>query len=286
MAAKGIPPRATSRPNDRRRGGFVEGQGGGSLLVTRLDNAIRMGLPIYAVVAYVATHSDGIHTSIPAPGLGLLGMATGGKASPLAHALAKFGLTPDDIAVVSKHDTSTKANDPNENQLHQLMHQTIGRTPGNPLIVHSQKAWLGHAKGGAGAWQANAAIQMLQTGIVPGNPNLDDVDPAMAAYPTMCFSDRTLHLGAGNISALLFTSLGFGHVGAGALFLHPNFALRILKSADLAAYATRRAKREQWSRTRAWEILLGKAPAYERRMEKPYRTAAEEAQALLTTTVE
>ncbi|MBI2346549.1 MAG: hypothetical protein HYV03_06670 [Deltaproteobacteria bacterium] len=57
-----------------------------------------------------------------------------------------------------------------------------------------------------------------------------------------------------------------------------------LEIQELAVYTTRRATREQWSRTHAWEILLGKAPAYERRMEKPYRTAAEEAQALLTTT--
>ncbi|MBI4365840.1 MAG: SDR family NAD(P)-dependent oxidoreductase [Deltaproteobacteria bacterium] len=282
MAAKGLVPGAMSRPNDRRRGGFVEAQGGGTLLVTRLDHAVRMGLPIYAVIGYVATHSDGIHTSIPAPGLGLLGMAAGGKASPLARALAAFGLTADDIAAVSKHDTSTNANDPNENRLHHLLHQAIGRSPGNPLLVHSQKAVLGHAKGGAGAWQANAAIQMLLTGTVPGNPNLDDVDPAMAAYPTMCFSDRPVHLGPARCKAVMFTSLGFGHVGAGALFIHPDYALRGLPPTELAAYAKRRAVREAWHRRHGWEILLGKTPAYERRTEKPYRTTEEEAQALLS----
>ena len=168
-----------------------------------------------------------------------------------------------------------------QNQLHHLMQQALGRSPGNPLVVHSQKAWLGHAKGGAGAWQGNAGVQMLATGIIPGNQNLDDVDPAMAKYPTMCFTDRSLHLGTEHCKAVLFTSLGFGHVGAGALFVHPDFALRLLPPTELAAYAKRRAAREAWSTRRQWEILLGKTPAYERRTVKPYHTPEEEARALL-----
>lgn len=37
------------------------------------------------------------------------------------HDLAKLGVSADDIAVVSKHDTSTNANDPNESELHNTL---------------------------------------------------------------------------------------------------------------------------------------------------------------------
>ena len=73
----------------------------------------------------------------------------------------------DDIAVVSKHDTSTELNDPNEADLHQRIQDALGRTPGNPLLVVSQKTVTGHAKGGAAAWQVAGVLQTMATGWVP-----------------------------------------------------------------------------------------------------------------------
>src|SRR5699024_12308777 len=70
MAAKGIDERHYRRANDRRRGGFVEPAGGGTILLTRGDFAARMGLPVQGVIAWAGAYADGAHTSIPAPGLG------------------------------------------------------------------------------------------------------------------------------------------------------------------------------------------------------------------------
>ena len=50
MRAKGISDSKFSRANDRRRLGFVEGQGGGTILLARGDLALKMGLPVLAVV--------------------------------------------------------------------------------------------------------------------------------------------------------------------------------------------------------------------------------------------
>ena len=68
MRAKGISDSKFSRANDRRRLGFVEAQGGGTILLARGDLAVKMGLPVLAVVAYAQSFGDGVHTSIPAPG--------------------------------------------------------------------------------------------------------------------------------------------------------------------------------------------------------------------------
>src|SRR6476469_8827551 len=60
MRAKGISDSKFSRANDRRRLGFVEGQGGGTILLARGDLALKMGLPVLAVVAYISYFGDGV----------------------------------------------------------------------------------------------------------------------------------------------------------------------------------------------------------------------------------
>ena len=182
MLAKGIDERRVSRANDRRRGGFVESQGGGTLLLARGDVAARMGLPVLGVVAYASSFADGVHTSIPAPGIGALAAGLGGRESALARSLTALGLTADDIGVVSKHDTSTDANDPNESELHERLAAAIGRSPGNPLFVVSQKTLTGHAKGGAAAFQLVGLTQVLGSGTVPPNRSLDCVDDVLAEH--------------------------------------------------------------------------------------------------------
>ncbi len=101
MLAKGIEPRFFSRANDRRRGGFIESQGGGTVLLTRGSIALELGLPVAGVVGFVHSYADGAHTSIPAPGLGALAAGMGGRESKLVRDLAALGVAPDDIAVVS-----------------------------------------------------------------------------------------------------------------------------------------------------------------------------------------
>ena len=134
MRAKGISDSKFSRANDRRRLGFVESQGGGTILLARGDLALKMGLPVLAVVGYVQSFGDGVHTSIPAPGLGALGAGRGGKESMLARSLAKLGVGADDIAVISKHDTSTLANDPNETELHERLADSTGSLGRRPAV--------------------------------------------------------------------------------------------------------------------------------------------------------
>ena len=127
MRARGISDSKISRANDRRRLGFLEAQGGGTILLARGDLALKMGLPVLAVVGYAQSFADGVHTSIPAPGLGALGAGRGGRDSVLARSLARLGVGADDIAVISKHDTSTLANDPNETELHERLADALGR---------------------------------------------------------------------------------------------------------------------------------------------------------------
>lgn len=247
MYAKGIDPRFFSRANDRRRGGFLEAQGGGTILVTRGDIALKLGLPVAGVVGFIHSYADGIHTSIPAPGLGALAAGMGGAKSKLVRDLAALGVTPDDIAVVSKHDTSTNANDPNESELHNTLAHAIGRTDGNPLFVISQKTLTGHAKGGACIFQINGLTQLFRSGVIPGNASLDCVDPKLARDDHMVWLREPMRIGdcAGScaVKAALATSLGFGHVSGFVALVHPGaFEASVAASAGADALNEWRAK--------------------------------------------
>ncbi|MFT8592468.1 MAG: fatty acid synthase subunit beta domain-containing protein [Bifidobacterium sp.] len=265
MLDKGIAPRFFSRANDRRRGGFLESQGGGTILVTRGDIALKIGLPVAAVVGYIHSFADGGNTSIPAPGLGALAAGLGGKDSQFVHELAKLGVAPDDIAVVSKHDTSTNANDPNESELHNTLAHAIGRADGNPLFVISQKSLTGHAKGGACIFQINGLTQLFDSGVIPANASLDCVDPKLRRDDHMVWLTRHLHIGT--VKAGLVTSLGFGHVsGIGAIISPGAFEAAVAKNAGKKALEEWREKanaRLAAGQRHRIEGMMGRAALYE-----------------------
>ncbi|QUR69872.1 type I polyketide synthase [Mycobacterium spongiae] len=265
MRGRGIDDSKFSRPNDRRRLGFVEAQGGGTILLARGDLALRMGLPVLAVVAFAQSFGDGVHTSIPAPGLGALGAGRGGRDSALASALTKLGVGADDVAVISKHDTSTLANDPNETELHERLADSLGRSEGAPLFVVSQKSLTGHAKGGAAVFQTMGLCQILRDGVIPPNRSLDCVDDELSGAAHFVWVRDTLRLGGRfPIKAGLLTSLGFGHVSGLVALVHPQAFIASLEHGQRADYQRRADARLLAGQRRLASAIAGGAPMYER----------------------
>jgi len=265
MRGRGIHDSKFSRANDRRRLGFVEAQGGGTILLARGDLALKMGLPVLAVVAFAQSFADGVHTSIPAPGLGALGAGRGGKDSPLAQALAKLGLTADDIAVISKHDTSTLANDTNETEMHERLADSLGRSEGAPLFIVSQKSLTGHAKGGAAVFQMMGLCQMLRDGVIPPNRSLDCVDDELSGSAHFVWVRDTLRLGGQfPLKAGVLTSLGFGHVSGLVALAHPQAFIAALDPSQRADYQRRADARLLAGQRRLASAIAGGAPMYER----------------------
>ena len=93
------------------------------------------------------------------------------RVAPLRRALAIWGLNADAIGVLSIHGTSTAANEENETRIWNDIFTSIGRSSGNACPIVAQKSLLGHAKGGAAAWQMAGLIQYINSGIIPGNRN-------------------------------------------------------------------------------------------------------------------
>lgn len=265
MRAKGISDGKFSRANDRRRLGFVEAQGGGTILLARGDLAVKMGLPVLAVVGYAQSFADGVHTSIPAPGLGALGAGRGGKDSVLARSLAKLGVGADDISVIYKHDTSTLANDPNETELHERLADSMGRSEGAPLFIVSQKTLTGHSKGGAAVFQMMGLCQVLRDGVIPPNRSLDCVDDEMATSGHFVWPRETLRMGEKfPLKAGLVTSLGFGHVSGLIALVHPQAFLASLDPEQREDYVRRAEQRTLAGQRRLASAIAGGRPMYEK----------------------
>jgi len=266
---KGFEPNQSSRPCDSRRGGFVEAQGGGTILLCRADKAIELGLPIYGLVAGAWSAADGLQRSVPAPGPGVAAIGAGGKESPLGTALTKLDLSADDIGVISLHGTSTDANDLNETRLHARLAHALGRTSGNPLPVIGQKAVTGHAKGGAAAWQLIGLCQALNDNVVPPMHNLDEPDRRLDDRAPLVFPDREINYPEGELRAGMLTSLGFGHVGAAVCIAHPNVLLEKLTAAQLKAYDDARDARWKQQLIEQYAVLMGEKAYFEGRSDKP-----------------
>ena len=165
------------------------------------------------------------------------------RIAPLRGALATWGLTIDDVGVASFHGTSTMANDKNESDVicQQLKH--LGRKKGNAVLGIFQKYLTGHPKGAAGAWMFNGCLQVLESGLVPGNRNADNVDKVMEKFDYIVYPSRSIQ--TDGVKAFSVTSFGFGQKGAQVIGIHPKYLYATLDKAQYEAYKTKVEARQK-----------------------------------------
>lgn len=174
--------------------------------------------------------------------------------APLRAALAVWNLTIDDIDFASMHGTSTIANDKNESDIIDKQMRQLGRRKGNPVVGVFQKSLTGHPKGGAGAWMLNGALQALNTGIIPGNRNADNIDSVLRKYETIVYPNKTMK--ADSLKAFSVTSFGFGQKGGQVIGVHPRYVLATLERETYEEYRDRRTARQKKTYTRHNQALM------------------------------
>lgn len=165
------------------------------------------------------------------------------RIAPLRGALASWGLTIDDLGVASFHGTSTVANDKNESDVICQQMKHLGRKKGNALLGIFQKYLTGHPKGAAGAWMMNGCLQVLNSGLVPGNRNADNVDKVMEKFDYIVYPSRSIQ--TDGVKAFSVTSFGFGQKGAQAIGIHPKYLFATLDQAQFQAYKTKVQARQK-----------------------------------------
>ena len=165
------------------------------------------------------------------------------RIAPLRGALATWGLTIDDLNVASFHGTSTVANDKNESDVLCQQMKHLGRKKGNALMGIFQKYLTGHPKGAAGAWMFNGCLQVLNTGLVPGNRNADNVDQVMEKFDYIVYPNQSIQ--TDGIKAFSVTSFGFGQKGAQAIGIHPKYLYAALDQAQFQTYKQKVESRQK-----------------------------------------
>lgn len=159
-------PETASRPFDRRRNGFVHGEGAAILVMEELESARRRGAPILAEVIGFGMSADAHHVTAP-PEDGA------GAARAMAKALQSAGLRPEQVDYINAHATSTPVGDIAEARaIHRVFGEHARRLP-----VSSTKSMLGHALGATAALEAVLCVLALRDQLLPPTINLDEPDP-------------------------------------------------------------------------------------------------------------
>lgn len=176
------------------------------------------------------------------------------KIAPLRAALSTWGLTIDDLDLASLHGTSTKANDINEPEVICKQMDHLGRTTGQPLWAICQKSVTGHPKAPAAAWMLNGCLQVLDSGLVPGNRNSDNVDPALREAHHLCFPTHTVQ--TKEIKAFILTSFGFGQKSGQVVGVAPKYFFATLAREEFEEYSKMVTRRKEVADRRYAEALM------------------------------
>ena len=162
--------------------------------------------------------------------------------SPMRASLAVWGLTIDDLDITSLHATSTKANDLNEPDVINKQMNHLGRK-GAPMLAICQKSITGHPKAPAAAWMLNGCLQAVNTNIVPGNYNCDNIDPALEEFEHIIYPTESLEVK--EVKAFLLSSFGFGQKGGQMIGVAPKYLFATLDQATYLEYSDKCARRKQ-----------------------------------------
>ena len=159
-------PNAASLPFDKRRGGFVIGEGSVALILEEYEHAKKRGAKIYGEVCGYGSTCDAYHITAPHP------EARGG-AQAMTDAMHEAGYTAQDKVYVNAHGTGTHMNDLIETI---AIKKALGEEAAGNAWVSSTKSMTGHMLGAAGAIEAMACLLALDEGIIPPTINLNEPD--------------------------------------------------------------------------------------------------------------
>lgn len=195
-------PLDSSIPFDKRRDGFVMGEGAGVLVLEEYEHALARGAKVYAEVAGYGNTCDAFHITASLP--------DGSRAAAaMSQAMNEAGITSGDGLYINAHGTSTPINDKTETQAIKV---ALGDSAFRAL-VSSTKSMTGHMLGAAGAVEAIASILAIKEGIAPPTIGYKQPDPE-------CDLDYVPnHARKANLNAALSVSLGFGGHNAAVAFL-------------------------------------------------------------------
>lgn len=201
LSTRNDEPERASRPFDADRDGFIMGEGSGILVLESVDHALSRRARIYGEVLGYGITADAYHMAAPREdGIGAF--------EAMNMALREAGMSPEAVAYINAHGTSTPLNDAGETRaIKQLFGAHAYRIP-----ISSTKSMTGHLLGAAGAVEAAICLQVLNENVIPPTINYETPDP-------VCDLDYVPNdARQADVSIALSNSFGFGGHNATLLF--------------------------------------------------------------------
>ena len=157
-------PEKASCPWDKKRDGFLLGEGAGIMVLEDFDLAKKRKAKIYGEVVGFGQSDDAYHITAP---------AEDGRGAYLAmkNALQDFGEDCSLINYINAHGTSTPLGDVIESK---AIHEIFGDN--KDLSISSTKSMTGHLLGAAGAIEAIFCLLSMRDSMIPPTINLEDPD--------------------------------------------------------------------------------------------------------------
>ena len=164
------PPKA-SRPYDKRRDGFVMGEGAGVIVLEEYEHAKARGAKIYAELVGYGMSGDAYHITAPSED-------GDGAYRCMTAALKRAGITPAEIDYINAHGTSTMADGIELGAVERVLGNAAGK-----VSMSSTKSCIGHLLGAAGAVEAIFSVLAIRDRVAPPTINLDNPSVETADRP-------------------------------------------------------------------------------------------------------
>ncbi|KAI2942232.1 hypothetical protein CBS147321_5394 [Aspergillus niger] len=158
---------------DARANGYGRGEGVGVLVVKRLEDAVRDGDIIRAVVRSTGSNQDG-HTP------GLTQPSKDSQARLILDTYKKADLDRLETRFFEAHGTGTAIGDPIEADAIGSVFRAF-RSPEDPLYIGAVKSNIGHLEGSSGISGIVKTILVLEKGLIPPNANFEHLNPNIDA---------------------------------------------------------------------------------------------------------
>lgn len=194
LSEKNDDPTKASCPWDKKRDGFVMGEGSGVLVLESLEHALSRGATILAEYKGGAVSCDAYHMTAPRED-------GAGVALCMEKALQDAGLSKNMINYINAHATSTPAGDMCEIfAIHKVFKDQI-----KDIKVNATKSMIGHALGAAGAFGTIVALKAILEKKIHPTINITDPEEQLNGLDIVANSAQSL-----NVTGALVNAFGFG----------------------------------------------------------------------------
>ncbi|WP_321391508.1 beta-ketoacyl synthase N-terminal-like domain-containing protein [uncultured Desulfuromusa sp.] len=229
---RALSPNGTCSPFDQSGNGLVVGEGCGLVLLKRVQDALRDGDHIHAVIRGIGLSND--------LGGNLLAPASEGQLRAMRAAYQQAGWEPDDVDLIECHATGTPVGDAVEFSSLQQLWKESGRHSGQ-CVIGSVKANIGHLLTAAGSAAMIKTLLAMKKQTLPPMANFDHpaagIDLEKSPFRILNKAKRWESRKSGLPRRAAVSAFGFGGINAHLLLeewiaqdipkstvrLHPSF---------------------------------------------------------------